>query len=33
MDYKLQVILVSVGAVVIIIGGLLALFARFFHKV
>ena len=33
MDYNLQVILFSVGAVVIIVGGLLALFARFFHKV
>ena len=33
MDYKIQVILVSVGAIVIIVGGLLALFSRFFHKV
>lgn len=33
MDYKIQVILVSVGAFVIIVGGLLALFSRFFHKV
>ncbi len=33
MNYSVQVALVSIGAVVIVIIGLLALFSRFYHKV
>ncbi len=33
MSYSVQVALVSIGAVVIVIIGLLALFSRFYHKV
>ena len=33
MGYSTQVLLISVGAVFIILIGLLALFSRFYHKV
>lgn len=33
MSYELQVLLISIGAGVIIVGGLLAMFSRFYHKV
>ena len=33
MSYTVQVILVSIGVFVIVIGGLLAMFSRFYRKV
>ncbi|WP_304943581.1 flotillin family protein [Vallitalea guaymasensis] len=33
MDYSVQIILATIGVVVIVVGGLLALFSRFYHKV
>ena len=33
MSYEVQVLLVSIGVIVIVIGGLLALFSSFYHKV
>lgn len=33
MSYETQVLLISIGAGVIIVGGLLAMFAKFYHKI
>lgn len=33
MGYELQVLLISIAAVVIVLVGMLALFSKFFHKV